>query len=170
MRLPGVTSDPAAVRRASNPSLPNRLWIADLAPISSFEAPLYIGTVLDCHSRRCLGWRFSEFLEPELIAGAVEDALITRSPFDRTALGLPVALAFADRCGAVGVSLPSQALPSADRSASFEFFDWLDADVLAAATWRSHEHGKRLIGNWIQSCYNPAVASPPIPLESVLRK
>jgi transposase InsO family protein len=161
--VPGVTTASAAVRRASNPALPNRLWIADLAPLSIFEQPLYIGAVLDCCSRRCLGWRFSAHLDPNLITEAVEEGLIVRAPFDRRPLGRPIALGLAERCAAADLGLETGSLEARDRQVSRDFFDWLHADLLVAADWRAPSQARSAIGKWILATYNPAVASPPIP-------
>jgi transposase InsO family protein len=44
------------VRREWNPGEPNRLWVADITYCRTWEGWLYLAAVMDCHSRRCVGW------------------------------------------------------------------------------------------------------------------
>src|SRR4051794_24997062 len=39
-------------RRDVAPTVPNRLWVAELSELSTGEGKLYLAVVLDCYSRR----------------------------------------------------------------------------------------------------------------------
>jgi HTH-like domain len=52
VRVPGVRPAPDLVRRDFRPSEPDRLWVADLTEVSTWEGKLYLAVVLDCFSRR----------------------------------------------------------------------------------------------------------------------
>jgi putative transposase len=52
------------VRRDFPPGAPKRLWIADLTDISTWEGKLYLAVVIDCFSRRCVGWAMTDTWAP----------------------------------------------------------------------------------------------------------
>jgi putative transposase len=55
IRVPGIATAPDLVRREWNPTEPNRLWVADITFVRTWEGWLYLAAVLDCFSRRCVG-------------------------------------------------------------------------------------------------------------------
>jgi putative transposase len=60
IRVPGVRPAPDLVGRDFNPTEPNRLWTADLTEIATWEGKLYLAAVIDCYSRRCVGWAMAD--------------------------------------------------------------------------------------------------------------
>jgi putative transposase len=56
VRLPGVRPAPDLVGRDFEPREPNRLWGADLTEVQTWEGRLYLAVVIDCFSRRVVGW------------------------------------------------------------------------------------------------------------------
>ena len=80
IRVPGVATAPDLVRRDFAPAAPNRLWVADLTEIATWEGKLYLAVVVDCFSRRCVGWAMAEHMRAELVVDALEMALWQRRP------------------------------------------------------------------------------------------
>jgi putative transposase len=80
IRVPGVATAPDLVRREWNPTEPNRLWVADITYCRTWEGWLYLAAVLDCHSRRCVGWSLRDDLRAELVVDAVAMAIARRRP------------------------------------------------------------------------------------------
>ena len=80
IRVPGVATAPDLVRRDFAPAAPNRLWVADLTEIATWEGKLYLAVVVDCFSRRCVGWAMAEHMRAELVVDALEMALWRRRP------------------------------------------------------------------------------------------
>lgn len=78
--MPGVATRPDLVRREWNPTEPNRLWVADITYCRSWEGFLYLAAVVDCYSRRCVGWSIRRDLEATLVTEAVEMAVCRRRP------------------------------------------------------------------------------------------
>ena len=74
IRVPGVATAPDLVRRDFAPAAPNRLWVADLTEIATWEGKLYLAVVVDCFSRRCVGWAMAEHMRAELVVEALEMA------------------------------------------------------------------------------------------------
>jgi len=93
IRVPGIATAPDLVRRDFAPAAPNRLWVADLSEIATWEGKLYLSVVVDCFSRRCVGWAMAEHMRAELVVDALEMALWQRRPArsDRRRLDSPIA-------------------------------------------------------------------------------
>ena len=68
------------MRRDFAPAAPNRLWVADLTEIATWEGKLYLAAVIDCYSRRCVGWAMAEHMRAELVVEALEMAIWQRRP------------------------------------------------------------------------------------------
>jgi transposase InsO family protein len=80
VRVPGVATRPDLVRREWNPTERNRLWVADITYCRTWEGWLYLAAVLDCHSRRVVGWSLRQGLQAELVTEAIEMAVARRRP------------------------------------------------------------------------------------------
>jgi len=64
----------------------NRKWLADITYIPTGEGWLYLAAVLDCFSRRIVGWSMADHLETDLAADALKMALLQRAPRGRELL------------------------------------------------------------------------------------
>ena len=73
---------PAAdlVGRDFAPSAPNQLWVADIKYIPTAAGWLYLAAVVDCFSRRIVGWSMRDDLRAELVVDALEMAVARRRP------------------------------------------------------------------------------------------
>ena len=56
----------------------NRKWLADITYIPTDEGWLYLAAVLDCFSRKIVGWSMADHLETELASDALNMALLQR--------------------------------------------------------------------------------------------
>jgi putative transposase len=77
VRVPGVRRAPDLVGRDFQPAEPNRLWVADLTEVATWEGKLYLAVVLDCFSRRVVGWAMRDHMRAELVVEA-STALLAR--------------------------------------------------------------------------------------------
>src|SRR5439155_995228 len=80
IRVPGVRVADDLVERDFNPSGPNQLWVADIKYVRSWQGWLYLAAVVDCYSRRVVGWSMRADLEAELVVDALEMAVARRRP------------------------------------------------------------------------------------------
>ena len=71
---------PDLVKRNFTPEAPNRLWVADITYVRSWEGWLYLSFILDTFSRRIVGWSMSNHLKTELVLDAVNMAIYNRRP------------------------------------------------------------------------------------------
>jgi putative transposase len=75
-----ATPAPDLVERNFTPPGPDRLWVADIAQQRTGEGWLYVAVVLDCFSRRIVGWSMAERLRTELVLDALDMAIAQRQP------------------------------------------------------------------------------------------
>jgi putative transposase len=59
---------------------PDHKWLADITYIRLTQGWLYLAVVLDCFSRRIVGWSLSRRIDAELVCAALEMALRRRRP------------------------------------------------------------------------------------------
>lgn len=79
-RRPGVAPHPDLVGRRFSASQPDRLWVADITYVPTGEGWVYLATILDCCSRRIVGWSMATHLRSELVVDALEMATLRRRP------------------------------------------------------------------------------------------
>ena len=80
IRVQGVRTAPDLVERDFNPTAVNRLWCADITYIRTWEGWLYLASVMDCYSRRIVGWAMADHLHADLVVDALEMAIARRHP------------------------------------------------------------------------------------------
>jgi len=68
------------VDRDFNPDAPNVLWSSDFTYIRTGEGWLYLAGVLDCFSRRLVGWSMAGHMREELVTDALNMAVARRRP------------------------------------------------------------------------------------------
>lgn len=59
---------------------PDRKWLADITYIQTDEGWLYLAGVLDCFSRKIVGWSMSDAMPADLVGDALKMALEHRRP------------------------------------------------------------------------------------------
>jgi transposase InsO family protein len=59
---------------------PDRKWVADITYVPTDEGWLYLAGVLDCFSRKIVGWSMADHMETDLVSDALRMALIHRGP------------------------------------------------------------------------------------------
>jgi transposase InsO family protein len=57
---------------------PNVVWVADITYIRLPRGFVYLATILDSYSRKCIGWKLSKHIDAQLALDALEHALATR--------------------------------------------------------------------------------------------
>jgi putative transposase len=161
IRVAGVRPAPDLVGRDFRPTEPNRLWVADLTEVASWEGKLYLAVVLDCFSRRVVGWSMRDHMRAELVVEALEMAVGRRRP----APGLVhhsdqgsqyVSLRFGQRCREAGIRVSMGVRASAlDNAACEAFFSSLKRERLNRRSWPTRREAQSAIFEWIEAWYNP---------------
>ena len=138
----------------------NQVWVGDLTYIPTREGWLYLASVLDLASRRCIGWAMGETLEVDLALGALRMALGARRP-------APGLLHHSDR-GSQYTSAEYRALLQAhgaiasmsrkgdcwDNAVAESFFATLELELIVKSDWHTRDDARRAIFRYIETWYN----------------
>jgi transposase InsO family protein len=138
----------------------NRVWVADITYIPTREGMLYLATVLDLGSRRCVGWAMRDSLEVELALSALRMAREARRP----AAGL---IHHSDRgsqytSGEYRAELAAHGMVASmsakgdcyDNAVAESFFATLEFELLMHSDWETREDARRAIFRYIEIWYN----------------
>ena len=79
-KIEHTTPAPDLAKRNFTPEAPDRLWVADITYIRTWEGWLYLSFVLDTYSRRIVGWSMANYLKTDLVLDAVNMAIHNRRP------------------------------------------------------------------------------------------
>ena len=138
----------------------NRVWVADITYIPTREGVLYLATVLDLGSRRCVGWAMRETLEVELALSALRMARAARAPG-------PGLIHHSDRgsqytSGDYRAELAVHGMIASmsgkgdcyDNAVAESFFSTLEFELLMKNDWPTREDARGAIFRYIETWYN----------------
>jgi putative transposase len=157
---PGVRTVPDLVARDFNPTAPDRLWCADITYLRTWEGWLYLASVMDCHSRRIVGWALADHLRAELVDDALAMAVARRRPpaglvhhSDRGSQY--TSLIFTRRCRAVGIEVSMAAKGSCFDNAVLESFHaTIKKDLIHRRSWPTKAEARVAVFEYIEAFYN----------------
>ena len=160
IRVPGVRTVPDLVERDFRPTEPDRLWVADITYLRTFEGWLYLAAIQDAYSRRIVGWAMDSHKRAELVRDALEMAIARRRP----APGLVhhsdqgsqyVALLFGQRCRQAGITQSMGSRGDAyDNAVAESFFKTLKAELVHRRSWPAQAELRSAVFDYIESFYN----------------
>jgi transposase InsO family protein len=156
----GVKAWPDLVKRDFEPDAPNQIWCSDMKQIPTGEGVLHLASVLDCFSRKIVGWSMGPVADAALVARALQMAVDRRRPGDglihHSDQGCQyTAVAFGAACIANGViqSNSRKGTPH-DNAAKESFFASLEKERLRRRTYLTHEQARSSIFQYIEEFYN----------------
>jgi putative transposase len=151
---------PDLVRRNFTPEAPDRLWVADITYVRTWEGWLYLSFVLDTYSRKIVGWSMANNLRTELVLDAVNMAIYTRRPWpglihhsDRGSQYTSVE--FSSRLREEGL-LPSvgSVADAYDNSMAESFVSTLKRELIYRHSWANRQTARMAIFEYIEGFYN----------------
>jgi putative transposase len=160
IRLQGVRTAPDLVQRDFNPTAPNRLWAADITYIRTWEGWLYLASVMDCYSRRIVGWAIADHLRAELVVDALEMAVTRRRPDERLVHHSDqgsqyTSLVFTQRCRAVGIDVSMGSRGDCFDNAVLESFHaTIKKDLIHRRAWPTKAEARTAVFEYIETFYN----------------
>jgi putative transposase len=161
IRVPGVRVADDLVGRAFSTTGPDQLWVADITYVSTWEGWLYLAAVIDCYSRRVVGWSMAEHLRAELVVDAPEMAVARRRPQPGLVHHCDqgsqyVSLLFGERCRNAGIQLSMGARGCAlDNAVAESFFASLKKDLTRRRSFANRQAARTAIFDYIEAFYNP---------------
>jgi putative transposase len=160
IRVPGVRVCEDLVDRAFLATAPDRLWVADITYLRTWEGWLYLAAVQDVFSRRIVGWAMADHMRTELVADALQMALTHRRP----APGLIhhsdqgsqyVSLAFGQQARGAGIA---QSMGSRgdcfDNAVAESFFATLKKELIHRRSWPTKAELRTEVFEYIEVFYN----------------
>lgn len=160
IRVQGVRTAPDLVERDFDPIDVNRLWCADITYIRTWEGWLYLASVMDCYSRRIVGWALADHLRAELVIDALEMAVARRRPdpglVHHSDMGSQyTSLIFTRRCRSVGIDVSMGSRGDCFDNAALESFHaTLKKDLIHRRSWPTKAAARTAIFGYIEAFYN----------------
>lgn len=160
VRVPGVRVANDLVKRDFSPAAANQLWVSDITYLRTWEGWLYLAVVVDCYSRRVVGWALEDNLRAELVVDALEQALQRRQPtrglVHHSDQGSQyVSLAFGQRCRLAGIEQSMGGRGSAyDNAVCESFFKTLKSELVDRQSWPTKAEIRTAVFDYIEGFYN----------------
>lgn len=141
---------------------PNQLWVADITYISLALGFVYLATILDRWSRKCIGWALSRRIDAQLCHDALEHAIHERSALGFSELvhhsdrGVQYAAhTYTERLQALGISVSMTESGNPRENAHAEsFFKTLKVEEVYLKEYDTFEDAYRNIKTFIEDVYN----------------
>jgi putative transposase len=160
VRVPGVRVCEDLVDRAFLAAAPDRLWVADITYLRTWQGWFYLAAVQDVYSRRIVGWAMADHMRTELVTDVLQMALAQRRP----APGLIwhsdqgsqfVSLAFGQQAKAAGIA---QSMGSKgdcyDNAVAESFFATLKKELIHRRSWPDKNELRTEVFDYIEVFYN----------------
>jgi len=160
VRVPGVRVCEDLVDRAFMAAAPDRLWVADITYLRTWEGWLYLVAVQDVYSRRIVGWAMDSHMRTELVTDALQMALTRRRPapgliWHSDQGGQFVSLAFGQQARAAGIA---QSMGSRgdcyDNAVAESFFATLKKELIHRRSWPLKAELRTEVFDYIEVFYN----------------
>ena len=148
---------PDLLERDFTAEAPNRKYVGDITYLPcGGERFLYLATVIDCYSRRLVGWSIADHMRTDLVTDALRAAARERGSLDGAIFHADhgaqyTSKDFATLCEQLGVRLSMGRVgSSADNAMAESFNATLKRETLAgAAGWDSPTAARRAVFRWI---------------------
>lgn len=160
IRVPGIRVADDLVDRAFAAAAPNRVWVADITYLRTWEGWLYLVAVQDLYSRRIVGWSMADHMRTELVSDALQMALTARRPapgliWHSDQGGQFVSLAFGQQARAAGIA---QSMGSRgdcfDNAVAESFFATLKKELIHRRAWPTRAELRTEVFDYIETFYN----------------
>ncbi|APT91716.1 transposase [Corynebacterium phocae] len=156
-----TSSLPDLVKRKFDQGAMDKVWLSDITQLPTAEGPLYLCAVRDGHSRRTLGFAFSEIQDTNLVERALRMAYVLRGV-------LPKEVIFhADRgtqftsdqmhqvCKELGIKQSvGRTGVCFDNAMAESFWSTLKTEFYYRRKWMSRREAAKGTARWMEEFYN----------------
>jgi transposase InsO family protein len=138
----------------------NRVWVGDITYIPTREGFLYLATVLDLGSRRCVGWAMRDTLEVDIVLNALRMAREARRPgagliFHSDRGSQYASTVYRAELAAHGMLASMSGKGDCyDNAVAESFFATLEFDLIMRSDWHTRDEARRAIFRYIETWYN----------------
>jgi putative transposase len=155
-----IPAAPNVLNRQFAVSQPNRAWVTDTTYFPTKEGWLFLTVVIDCYSRRVVGWSMDSRIDAALAIRALAMALRQRPYFDlvlHSDRGSQFACRdyalFLANCG-ITASM-SRKGNCWDNAVAESFFASIKVELKPEQVWSTRAEGRTAIFEYIETWYNP---------------
>jgi putative transposase len=156
----GVAID--LINRQFTAVAPDRTWVSDFSYVITYSGTVYVAFVIDCYSRRIVGWKAATSMQTELVLEALEMALWARGRVGRGVEGKGLihhsdrgsqytSIAFTERLLEAGVDASVGSAGDAyDNALAESTISLFKTEVIKGRrSWRSFEQVEYAAAEWI---------------------
>lgn len=174
---------PDLVGRHFDAIAPDVLWCGDMTEIETGEGKLYLATVIDLFSRRCLGYAMGEHHDAALVSASLKMAAATRGGdvdgviFHSDRGSEYTSAAYQALCDRLGVVQSMGRVGSCfDNAAAEAFNSLLKVEYVHRRRFATRAEARLKIATWIADFYNTrrrhsrAGGLPPAEFERIIRQ
>ena len=152
---------PDLIGRRFTADAPDRAWCGDVTFIRTAEGPLYLASVIDLYSRRCLGYAMSAHHDQELTIASLRMAAASRGGRRPRTIwhtdrgGEYSGSDHAKACKRLGLVQSMGRVASAlDNSVAESFNSTLKTEFVYRRAFTTRAQAREQIGAWIDTFYN----------------
>ena len=151
---------PNRLADAPAPTAPNQIWLGDITYIRTPEGWLYLAAIMDLHSRKIVGWSMSPWIDTALILSALQMALTRHRPngplLFHSDRGVQYASAHYRQALSQAGLLASMSRKANcyDNAAMESFWSTLKLELVYRHEFRSRQHARSEIFDYIETFYN----------------
>ncbi len=151
---------PNRLERNFSADAPDRVWVADITYIWTWEGWVYLMAIVDLYSRRVVGWAAADHMRAELATGALQMAVRRRQPAPGLIFHTDRGSQFAsdafqrelDRHGMLGSM--SRRGDCYDNAVIESFFGSLKSELIDRQPWATRSHAMRALDEYIEVFYD----------------
>ncbi len=139
---------------------PNRAWVTDITYFATGEGWLYLAVVIDCFSRRVVGWSTDRKIDSALVIAALRGAVHSR-PFHTLILHSDRGSQFtcreySDFLQHLGITASMSRKGNCwDNAVAESFFASIKVELKPNRAWRTRAEARTAIAQYIETWYNP---------------
>lgn len=159
-RDPRAVPAPDLVERQFVAEAANKLWVADISYVPTWEGFDYLAFILDAYSRRLIGWAMADHLRAELVRDALRMALWRRDPApgvihhsDRGSQYTSISFGTSLEEAGIVPSMGSVADPY-DNALAESFVATLKRELLDRRSWPTREEVRMAMFEYFEVFYN----------------
>ena len=160
IRVPGVRVCEDLVDRDFAAEGPDRIWVADITYLRTWEGWLYLAAIQDLFSRRIVGWGMADHMRCELVVDALQMALGRRRPppglihhSDQGSQFVSLAFGQAARAAGIAQSMGSRG-DCYDNAVAESFFATLKKELIHRRTWPTKAELRTEVFDYIEVFFN----------------
>ena len=159
-RAKGMAPAEDLVKRNFRATQADRVWVADITYLPTWEGYLYLAFILDVHSRRIVGWAMEDHLRTELVVDALGMAVWRRKPsaglIHHSDQGVQyTALSFSEKLKEVGITASMGRTGSAlDNAMAESFVSTLKVELVSRMEFPTRQAAKTAIFEYLETFYN----------------